>query len=103
MDLAAQQDKGDAEALVAALQAQASEAQAAGGWAAAISASVRPLISYWLMGIYTVAKVATLWMSTQSGVPFAQAVVAAYSSFDGALLGSIVSFWFADRSLRKLR
>jgi hypothetical protein len=37
----------------------------------------------------------------QTGISLAEAVKAAYTEFDGALLGSIISFWFADRSLRK--
>ena len=101
MDVTAQRDAGELDVLQAAITAQAQEAEAAGGWVAKLSASVRPMVSYWLLAIYTAAKVATLTITLSSGAPLAEAIRAAYTEFDGALLGSIVSFWFADRSLRK--
>lgn len=101
MDVEAQRDTGELNALVASIQAQASEAQAAGSWVAKLSASVRPVVSYWLLLIYSAAKLATLYLTLNDGASLAVAVKAAYTEFDGALLGSIVSFWFADRSLRK--
>ena len=102
MDVDAQRDTGELNAMITAIQAQSNEAQAAGGWVAKLSASVRPVVSYWLLIIYSAAKGATLYLAmTQNGVSLAAAVQATYTTFDGALLGSIVSFWFADRSLRK--
>lgn len=101
MDVDSVRDTGELNAMITAIQSQATEAQAAGGAIAKLSASVRPVVSYWLLGIYTAAKFATLYLSLRDGVPLAAAVQAAYTAFDGALLGSIVSFWFADRSLRK--
>jgi hypothetical protein len=109
MDVEAQRDTGELNALVTAIQAQATEAQAAGGWVAKLSASVRPVVSYWLLFIYTSAKLATLYLTMHSGdtgvlgdsEAIVKAIRGAYTEFDGALLGSIVSYWFADRSLRK--
>lgn len=101
MDADAQRDAGELNAMIAGINAQAQEAQAAGGWVAKLSASVRPVVSYWLLLVYTAAKGATLYMMLRSGTPLAEAVTHVYTTFDGALLGSIVSFWFADRSLRK--
>lgn len=101
MDVDAQRDSADAALLASAIEAQANEAKAAGGWVASLSASVRPMVSYWLLLIYTASKGATLYIALKSGVPLAEAVNNVYTEFDGALLGSIVSFWFADRSLRK--
>jgi hypothetical protein len=101
MDYDAAKDAGELDALVTSIRAQADEARAAGGWVAQLSASVRPIISYWLLIIYTTAKLVSLYLTWRSGVLLAEAIVAAYTTFDGALLGSIMSFWFADRSLRK--
>lgn len=101
MDMDTQRDTNEANTLAEAIKAQAQEAQAAGGFVAELSASVRPVVSYWLLLIYSVAKGATLYIALQSGTPLAEAVGKFYTEFDGALLGSIVSFWFADRSLRK--
>jgi hypothetical protein len=101
MDTESAESQAEWAAMTAAIQAQADEAGKAGGWVAALSASVRPLVTYWLMALYTLAKIATLWMALGAGVSFANAVAAAYTAMDGALLSSILSFWFVDRSLRK--
>ena len=101
MDADSAREAGELDALITAMQSQAAEAKAAGGWVLALSASVRPVVSYWLLLIYSCAKGATLYLSIISGVDIATSVRLAYTEFDGALLGSIMSFWFADRSLRK--
>jgi hypothetical protein len=112
-DLAQQQlvsdtarDSGELSLLSDAIKDQSAEAMAAGGLVAKLSASVRPVVSYWLLAIYTVSKASSFWLEIErSGTldvnNFAKAFEACYTQFDGALLGSIVSFWFADRSLRK--
>jgi len=101
MDADSAKDTGELNALVQAISSQAAEATAAGGWVLSLSASVRPVVSYWLLGIYTASKASILYLSLSGGVGFAEALRASYTEFDGALLGSIMSFWFADRSLRK--
>lgn len=103
MELEGQKDAGELDALIASIKSQSDDARAAGGWVVRLSASVRPIVSYWLLAVYTAAKVATLYLTLAAGVGLAVAVKAAYTEFDGALLGSVLSFWFADRSLRKLK
>ena len=101
LDADAAKDAGELAALVATIKSQSDDARAAGGWVLSLSASVRPVVSYWLLAIYTCAKCATLYLTLQAGVNLAEAVRASYTEFDGAMLGSVLSFWFADRSLRK--
>ena len=101
MDAAAAETAGDISLLVTALNDQSTQAKAAGGFVLSLSASVRPVVSYWLMLLYTCAKAASLYITLQSGAPLAEAVRAAYTEYDGTLMASIVSFWFADRALRK--
>ena len=101
MDAQSAETQGDIELLMAGIKAQASEAKEAGGWVAQLSASVRPVLSYWLLALYTVAKFAALYLALSGGAGFAEAVRASYSEFDGTILASVISFYFADRSLRK--
>lgn len=101
MDANAAEAAAEWEVMRAAFEAQAKEAQAAGGWVAKFSASVRPSVTMWLLALYTLAKGCTLYLSMTAGVSFADAAKAAYTEFDGALLASVMAFWFADRSLRK--
>ena len=101
MDAGAAEAQAEWAGMLAAVQAQASESQAAGGWVAKLSASVRPLVTYWLLAIYSAVKIAMLYTALASNVPMADAIIALYSPADAALLSSILSFWFMDRSLRK--
>ncbi len=101
MDMAGQEAANEWSAIAEASRAQAEEAKAAGGWVLSLSASVRPVLSYWFVALYTLAKFSTLYLAMQDGVAFAAAIRAAYTEFDGTILAAIVSFYFADRSLRK--
>jgi hypothetical protein len=101
MDAAAADASDEWAALTAVVQAQSDEASKTGGWVAALSASVRPITTYWLLALYTMAKVFSIVISIDGEEPFLLAVRAVYTDTDAALLSSILSFWFIDRSLRK--
>ena len=99
MDAGAKRDEAELDALVTALQTQAQEAGKAGGWVLKLSASVRPVVSYWLLFIYTASKVAALYLTLNTGSSLAEAVRASYTEFDGTLLASIISYYFVNRGL----
>ncbi len=104
MDVAAADAAAEWQALQAAVQTQASEARAAGGWVTKFSAAMRPLLTFYhAIFFYTAAKVAMLIVALGGGMPAAEAVASIYTEFDRALCGSMVGFWFQDRALRKLR
>lgn len=104
MDSAAADTAAEWQALQAAVQAQAAEARAAGGWVAKFSAAMRPLLTFYhAILFYTAAKVAMLIVALDGGMPAAEAVASIYTEFDRALCGSMVGFWFQDRALRKMR
>jgi hypothetical protein len=87
--------------LLNVLKLESDNAGKIGGWVAKLSSTVRPFISYWLMAIYTITKIFLFVAALKSGANFAELADSLYNEFDGALLGSVVGFWFADRSLRK--
>jgi len=101
MDMQAAESEADAKLLIEAINAQKEEAKAAGGRVLALSASVRPVLSYWFVFLYSCAKAAQLYIAIDGGMEPVMAVRAAYTEFDGTILASIVAFYFADRSLRK--
>lgn len=103
MDLEGAETAGDFAALTAAINAQASEAAAAGGFVAKFSAVMRPLLTFYhAIFVYTLVKVALFTVAFHGGVTWQEALLQIYGEFDRALVGSMVSFWFADRSLRKI-
>ena len=101
MDATVKREEAELDALVTALQTQAQEAGKAGGWVLKLSASVRPVVSYWLLLIYSASKVAGLHLALTSGASLAEAVRASYTEFDGTLLGTVIAFYFVNRSLAK--
>lgn len=109
--LAAIRAKGDADtqveetkALALALQAQL---QPTGiRWVDALSSSVRPVTTYyWTVLLYGAAKVALVVSLFSAGqVPEAKQVAETLiTPFDESIIGSILGYWFVDRSLRKGR
>ena len=67
-----------------------------------LSATVRPILTYWYcVFIYGAYKIATYSLVMQSGANWANAASHLYTPQDGAVMLSIISFWFVDRSLRK--
>lgn len=102
MDLTAAQDRSDADALIAAINAQASEAANAGGWVAKFSAAMRPLLTFWhCIAMYTAVKIAFFASAFVGDVTWSAVFLNIYTEHDRMIMASIISFWFADRSLRK--
>jgi hypothetical protein len=92
----------DAALLIEAMKAQSTDAQAAGGFIAGLSASVRPVLTYLIATIYLTAKVTQIVAAWQSQGP-AAALGSAYTESDMAVLSAILAYWYADRSLRRGR
>ena len=88
------------QAIIAATKAQATKTGIR--WVDAINSLMRPLITFWwVVVLYTAALAAQFFFLIDSGETTAQAVIALWGVEEKALVASIVSFWFVDRSLRK--
>lgn len=97
---AAAMGAGEIQALIEATKAQS--VQTGIRWVDGINALMRPLITFWwVVVLYTAALVAQFLFLIDSGETTAQAVIALWGVEEKALVASIVSFWFVDRSLRK--
>lgn len=94
-------DTGAMDALTAAISQQATMAKAAGGWAASASAAVRPLITYWVWGLYSAAFFVLLWITWQVTKDPAQLVSLVLTTDFMAILGGVTNYWFLDRTLSK--
>jgi hypothetical protein len=71
------------------------------GWADALSASVRPVLTYWwCLALYTAAKAVAILVAWRSNTPLAAFAAILVTEFDTAIIGSIFSFWFVDRAIR---
>jgi len=63
-------------------------------WADALSSSVRPVITYAFMALYSAAKCTALWSA---------GIDAAWTEADQALWAGVLNYWFLQRTLEKAR
>ena len=92
---------GAIEALKAAVAAQGQ--QSGIGWADALSASVRPVITYWFMGLYCAAKTAAFAAGVNAGAGWGDAILHAWTDADQALWAGVLNFWFLGRVFDRVR
>lgn len=69
-------------------------------WVDALSATVRPVITYWVMAMFCVYKISIFFITYQHN-SFEMAIVLNWSEADYAILCDILSFWFLGRVLEK--
>jgi hypothetical protein len=60
---------------------------------------VRPAVTYFLLLLYALSKVAMFVLAVQHGITGWDAIVKVYDPEDRALLSGIISFWFVGRTL----
>ena len=85
------------DAMSEALKEQGQTARAAGKWVAAVSALVRPMVTYWFVVLYSVVKIVGMAMAIQAGGEWKQVVVTSWSQDDHAMLMLVLTFWFVGR------
>ena len=94
-------DTGAMAAFQSSIQQQTDMVTAAGGWAASLSASVRPVMTYYLLVVYGVVKICLAISQMRAGVPFVDVMPKLWSMDDMALLSGVVNYWILDRTLAK--
>jgi hypothetical protein len=98
-ELDAKADIAEAEGIYKSMAA----ANAKSSFAAALSGSVRPVLTYLFVGFYLFVKITTFLYALRNGVDFQIAVQNIFTQQDTLLMSSIVSFWFGSRQFAKLR
>ncbi len=72
-------------------------------WADALSASVRPVITYWFMALYCAAKTAGFAAAVTAGAGLGTAILHAWTEADQALWAGVLNFWFLGRVFDRVR
>ena len=98
---AADVDTGVLDAFSAAISQQADMVKSAGGWAASLSASVRPVVTYWIIFIWSFVHLWFAWNAWISGLPPMEVFRLLMSPDLSALVAGTINYWFLDRSLLK--
>jgi hypothetical protein len=92
---------GALETLREAVAAQGQRTHAR--WADALSASVRPVITYWFMALYCAAKTAAFTAAVTAGAGWGAAVLHVWTEADQALWAGVLNFWFLGRVFDRVR
>lgn len=89
------------QAIIEATKAQAT--QTGIKFVDAISALMRPVITFWWVIVLYSAALASRFavLVQQEGATNIEAIIALWGPDEKAIVASIISFWFVDRSLRK--
>jgi hypothetical protein len=94
-------DAGVLDAFKSALDQQTDMVKKAGGWAASLSASVRPIVTYWVLFIWSFVHIWFAWNAWLQGMPPVEVFKTAMSSDFAALVAGTINYWFLDRTLAK--
>jgi hypothetical protein len=94
-------DTGVMAAFKSAIDQQTELAKAAGGFIAALSASVRPVMTYYVLVLYGLVKIATFYVLVQANAQGAEIIAKMWAPDDMALLCGVVNYWIMDRTLAK--
>ena len=94
-------DVGVMDAFNAAIKQQAEMVKAAGGWAASLSASVRPVVTYWIMALWSFIHIWFAWQAHRAGAS-PEVVFKTMMTVDFcALVSGTINYWFLDRTLKQ--
>ena len=94
-------DVGVMDAFNAAINQQAEMVKAAGGWVASLSASVRPVVTYWIMALWSFIHIWFAWQAHRAGAS-PEVVFKTMMTVDFcALVSGTINYWFLDRTLKQ--
>lgn len=85
------------DAIAIAAQEQGETARSAGWFVAALSALVRPLVTYWFVALYSLHKIATLSMAYEANADWRMVMMTNWTVDDATMLSMILGFFFVGR------
>jgi hypothetical protein len=94
-------DAGVMNAFNAAIESQTEMVKAAGGFAASLSASVRPVVTYWILFIWSGVHLWMAYSSWRTGMEPTEVFKLMMSADFSALVSGTLNYWFLDRTLAK--
>ncbi|MFM1990227.1 MAG: hypothetical protein RJA99_3184 [Pseudomonadota bacterium] len=94
-------DAGVLAAFKSAIEQQTEMVKTAGGWVASLSASVRPVVTYWILFVWSFIHVWFAWNAWLKGMPPEVVFKTMMTADFAALLGGTINYWFLDRTLQR--
>ena len=94
-------DAGVLTAFTAAIQQQTEMSRAAGGKVAALAASVRPVVTYWILALWSFVHMWFAYTGWSNGMSPTEVFTNMMTSDFAALVSGTLNYWFMDRTLAK--
>lgn len=94
-------DTGVLDAFKSAIDQQAEMVKAAGGWVAKLSASVRPVVTYWILLLWSFIHLWFAWNAWLRGAPPEVVFKTMLTADFAALVSGTLNYWFLDRTLQR--
>lgn len=94
-------DVGVLDAFKSAVEQQAEMVKAAGGWVASLSASVRPMVTYWILGLWSFIHLWFAWNAWFAGAAPKEVFITMMTADFAALVSGTINYWFLDRTLKQ--
>jgi ABC-type multidrug transport system fused ATPase/permease subunit len=91
------------DAMTQAFKEQSETAKNAGWFVSAISALVRPTVTYLFLALYAAVKVAAYLIAIEQGGNWKDVLTSMWGSDDLAVFNMIISFWFVGRVYERSR
>jgi len=89
------------DAIKEAFKEQSTTAKEAGWFVSAVSALVRPGITWALFFMYAAVKAAAMAMAYSSGADWSNVITSVWTTDDFALFNMVISFYFVGRPIEK--
>ena len=84
-------------AVTMAVTEQGQTSRAAGWFTAALSALVRPLVTYWFVTMYSAVKIVGMQLAVAAGGDWREVLIKSWTVDDMSMLTMILTFWFIGR------
>ena len=94
-------DVGVLDAFKSAVEQQTEMVKAAGGWVASLSASVRPMVTYWILALWSFVHVWFAWNAWLLGASPKEVFITMMTADFAALVSGTLNYWFLDRTLKQ--
>jgi ABC-type multidrug transport system fused ATPase/permease subunit len=98
-----QLQSAELDAMTQAFREQSETAKNAGWFVSAISALVRPTVTYLFLALYAAVKVAAYLIAIEQGGNWKDVLTSMWGSDDLAVFNMIISFWFVGRVYERSR
>lgn len=92
---------GELQAYIEALKGQSENSGVP--WVDALNKSVRPVLLYWWLILFTIAKIITISMAVSHYVSMESLLANVWTEQDAGIFSMMIGFWYVNRTLHNAK